>query len=133
MSEDHVESGPQKVPYTVRCYDHDGSYRHLAEQPPEKCQHCGSFNIESERSDIHRHWSDGLWDAVCSEDHTVELVGTDTGVAQVLIDGVPMFDRGGYPVESFNIANSNEYQQYVTEDGLQKLRELFKERECDGE
>ena len=80
----------------------------------------------SDLDSLPRYWSSALMTAVRSDDYTVELVDGDPG-AQVLIDGVPMFDGSGYPTEQFNIACGNDYHRYLTDDGLDKLNEVNNE------
>lgn len=78
-------------------------------------------------SELPRYWSSALMEAVRSDDHTVELVPAEPNGAQVEIDGVPMFDGLGYPHEQFNIASGGEYRKHVTDEGIEKLREITQE------
>lgn len=74
--------------------------------------------------ELPRYWSSGLHEAIRSENHTVELVDTGGGVG-VEIDGVRMLDGAGYAIETFNA--SRDYKQFLTKDGMEKLKEVTRD------
>lgn len=50
-SEQETAQTHHKTNWKVTCHDHEGVYWHLRPGHPEKCQHCGSYNIEWEKDE----------------------------------------------------------------------------------
>lgn len=74
----------------------------------------------------HRYWDSFIGAAVRSDEHTVELVPGDPHGIAVAVDGVQMFDEGGYPEETFTLGMEYEYHEFVTYDGLEKMKEVYR-------
>ncbi|AEH39492.1 hypothetical protein [Halopiger xanaduensis] len=84
------------------------------------------MSSSDETRETFRYWSEAIDAAVQSERHTVELVPDGNGGIQVAIDGTAVFDGMAYPREQFNIAaGSYDYERYLTDDGLETVREVY--------
>ena len=88
-----------------------------------------TVDIDDPAKRTYRWGETAIGDAARSDHHTVELVeGEPHGIA-VEIDGVSLFEEGGYPDETFTLAS--DWQKELTDEAKEKVREVYQNERGD--